>query len=166
MARAATLAALAAVAAAAAAGAAAAPDAPPRPPPGPDDDDAFACIYAAVDEADALACVADALVATAVAPGGVAAGAAAGGGGGGAPDKGDASRAVEYAMGRGWWDAAARVIDAGVDVTTAVHQTSSRIRARMSALTDALSKASTAAGIPPAFEWAQSPDSIFLNGEA
>ncbi len=109
----------------------------------------FACLWEATDEASAIACLAEAAMDGA--------------------DKDDGSRAVEYAMGRGWFDATERIVErssaASLDVSSALHQTATRIRNRLGALGDLLSKADKAAGIPPAFEWAQSPDSVFLQGE-
>jgi hypothetical protein len=117
-------------------------------------------------------------------------------------------------MRAGWWDASEKLLEAaaaaGVDLSTAVHQTSSAIHKKLQHLKDVVSKtagavcvdcrddgvgasggvprprrvpptaakltptrlspappstshARSAAGIPPAFEWAQSPDSVFLN---
>lgn len=44
-----------------------------------------------------------------------------------------------------------------------MHQTSSKIRTRLQSLADKLSGAQHSDAIPPAFEWAQSSDAIFLN---
>ena len=76
---------------------------------------------------------------------------------------------VDFTMSRGWWAASARVLDAastaGVDISTAVHQTASRIQQELQKLRDLASKkgGEVAAGIPPAFEWAQSPEALLLN---
>ena len=79
-------------------------------------------------------------------------------------------------MERGWWAASHKLAEAAagasVDVSASVHSAAGRIRGRLAALTEAVAKATAAAatggaapltGIPPAFEWAQSPDSLFLN---
>ena len=56
--------------------------------------------------------------------------------------------AVEAAMSRGWWGVAARLLEAagaaGVDVSTAVHQTASRIQTELQALRDLASKKGSA----------------------
>jgi hypothetical protein len=122
---------------------------PPSQPASSPDDDPFSCVYSAADEASALACLSDAASFSSA-------------------DKDDAARAVEHLIGRAFYESSTRLIEMagsqGLDVTTAVHQSTSKVRNKLTALTDALGKAATAAGIPPAFEWAQSPDSIFLNG--
>ena len=72
-------------------------------------------------------------------------------------------------MTRGWWAASAKVLEAAdaasVDISTAVHQTATKIQKELAHLKDIASKthSAVATGIPPAFEWAQSPDSLFLN---
>ena len=76
-------------------------------------------------------------------------------------------------MERGWWTVSHKLLEAaasaGVDLSSTVHQTASRIRNRLQALTDAITKtrgsssSSVPSGIAPAFEWAQSPDALFLN---
>lgn len=75
---------------------------------------------------------------------------------------------VEIAMERSWWDLTTRVVKQadesfGVDLSSAVHQMGSRIRSKLQTLADGLAKTAHSAGIPPAFEWAQSPDSVLLN---
>ena len=111
------------------------------------EEDAFACVYQTSDETEAIACIGD--INTSL------------------MDKDDSNKAIEYVMNKGWWTASNRIIEttavASVDISTIVHQTASRIRTKLQLLSDALGKVDNAAGIPPAFEWAQSPDSIFLN---
>ena len=57
---------------------------------------------------------------------------------------GAAKEAVEVAMGHGWWDASAKLIEAsaaaGVDVSTTVHQTSTSIQKKLQHLKDQLSR--------------------------
>lgn len=113
-------------------------------------DDGITCVYTAADEAAAVKCLgeSDAVLV----------------------DKEEGSVVMSWLISRGFFDAALRLLDiaaeAGMDLSTAVHQTSSKIRSKLQLLSDALSKSSlAAAGIPPAFEWAQSPDSVYLNGE-
>lgn len=57
---------------------------------------------------------------------------------------GAAKEAVEFAMGHGWWDTSAKLIEvsaaAGVDVSTTVHQTSSSIQKKLQHLKDQLSR--------------------------
>lgn len=50
-----------------------------------------------------------------------------------------------------------------VDVSSAVYQTAAKIRNSLSLLQERLSAPVKRAGIAPAFEWAQSPDSVFIN---
>lgn len=50
-----------------------------------------------------------------------------------------------------------------VDVSSAVYQTAAKIRSSLSLLQERLSAPTKRAGIAPAFEWAQSPDSVFIN---
>jgi hypothetical protein len=75
--------------------------------------------------------------------------------------------AIETAMFRGWWDVTSQLLDAAsllnLDLSTPVHQTASKIRQRLSVLADSIQKQEVSTGIPPAFEWAQSPDAVFLN---
>ena len=79
----------------------------------------------------------------------------------------DARLALEGALLRGWFDFAATIIDASqgaaVDVSTALHQTSGRIRARLVELAERLASTAMASAIPPAIEWAQSPTHVFVN---
>ncbi len=83
------------------------------------------------------------------------------------PNVEDARLTLERVLSRGWFDAAEAVIDlshaASLDVSTALHQTSGRIRARLSELAERLASTATATAIPPAIEWAQSPTEVFIN---
>jgi hypothetical protein len=83
------------------------------------------------------------------------------------PSVEDARSTLERVLSRGWFDAAEAVIDlshaASVDVSTALHQTSGRIRARLSELAERLASTATATAIPPAIEWAQSPTEVYIN---
>lgn len=110
------------------------------------DESPFSCVHTSVTESEALLCLDRAAFASV--------------------DKDDAGRAVEAALNRAWFDLATRVVEVSgaVDISTVVHQTSTKIRNKLTAVAESLGKASTAAGIPPAFEWAQSPDALYLNG--
>lgn len=75
---------------------------------------------------------------------------------------------VATAMARGYWKTAEELITHSktvrADVTHAVYKSASSIRKQLKTLEEALNKRrSVSKGIPPAFEWAQSPDSVFLN---
>jgi hypothetical protein len=113
------------------------------------DESPFSCVHTSVSESAALSCLL-----------------AADGSAFASVDKDDAGRAVEEALNRAWFDLATRIVEVSgaVDISTVVHQTSTKIRNKLTAVAESLGKASTAAGIPPAFEWAQSPDALFLNG--
>ena len=82
-------------------------------------------------------------------------------------DAEEARGALEKCLLSGWWDAAATCVDSahagGFDVSTKLHQVSSMIRTRLAALAERLAATKASAGIPPAFEWAQSADSLFFN---
>ena len=75
--------------------------------------------------------------------------------------------ALEACMLRGWWAGARRVLSharaARVDLTGALHAARARIQASLTSLADSLnSEALAGADIPPAYEWAQSVDQVFL----
>ena len=57
---------------------------------------------------------------------------------------GAGKEAIEFSMGRGWWDAAAKVLLAadasGVDLSTTVHQTASRIQSKIQYMKDIVHK--------------------------
>ena len=83
-------------------------------------------------------------------------------------DKEGGSRLVEQLMSRGHFSAAARLLEvakeaAELDLSTTFFQSASSIRGRLQTLSDSLLGHAQASGIPPAYEWAQSPSSIFLN---
>lgn len=82
-------------------------------------------------------------------------------------DADEGRRVLEASLLRGWYDAASRAIDVahagGHDLSTTLHQVSGRIRSRLSELSEQLTKTKHSEGIPPAFEWAQSVDSVFVN---
>lgn len=74
---------------------------------------------------------------------------------------------LEGSLLRGWFTAAEVIIDASqeaaFDVSTALHQTSGKIRARLVELAERLASTVVAVAIPPAIEWAQSPTEVFVN---
>ena len=83
-------------------------------------------------------------------------------------DKESGSRLVEQLMARGHFATAARLLEvakeaAELDLSTTFFQSASSIRGRLQTLSDSLLGHAQASGIPPAYEWAQSPSSIFLN---
>jgi hypothetical protein len=74
---------------------------------------------------------------------------------------------LEGSLLRGWFNAAEVIIDVSqehnFDVSTALHQTSGKIRARLVELAERLASTAVAVAIPPAIEWAQSPTLVFVN---
>eukprot|EP01138_Halocafeteria_seosinensis_P006002 gb/GECG01006135.1/.p1 GENE.gb/GECG01006135.1/~~gb/GECG01006135.1/.p1 ORF type:complete len:472 (+),score=90.99 gb/GECG01006135.1/:1-1416(+) len=75
-------------------------------------------------------------------------------------------RQVQDLVERGMYTAAEQLValyrSQGIELSSAVFQSISVIRKRLSALADALTKRSIPR-IAPAFQWAQSPEDIFLN---
>jgi hypothetical protein len=73
----------------------------------------------------------------------------------------------ENSIDKGWYEAAERVVEQAkensIDLTHAVHAQSSLIHKKLEKLKEILGSGKDANGIPPAFEWAQSPTSILLN---
>ena len=90
-------------------------------------------------------------------------------------EKEEGSRLLESLLLRGYFDAAEILLNTarstGLDLSTTLHQASSAIRTKLQILAENLqnaasvlkSKSEGKTGIAPAAEWAQSPDSIFLN---
>jgi len=90
-------------------------------------------------------------------------------------EKDQGSKLLESLLLRGFFDSAELLLTSarstGLDLSTTLHQASSSIRTKLQSLADNLqnavssikSKSEGKAGIAPAAEWAQSPDSIFLN---
>ena len=85
-------------------------------------------------------------------------------------DRGDIISTVDELMSSGFFDATEALVELAnkngisqADLSTIVFQSSTKLQRRLQGLQDRVSKHSHSAGIPPAFEWAQSPDSVFLN---
>jgi hypothetical protein len=90
-------------------------------------------------------------------------------------EKDEGSKLLESLLLRGFFDASELLLTSaranGLDLSTTLHQASSSIRTKLQTLADNLQNAASAVlrksegknGIAPAAEWAQSPDSIFLN---
>jgi hypothetical protein len=82
-------------------------------------------------------------------------------------NKDDGGKIIGVAMERGWWRFSEKFVDtareSGVDLTAKIHSSASRIRRKLQGLADSLQARKAAAPIAPAFQWAQSPGSIFLN---
>lgn len=114
------------------------------------------CASSAATEAAGLACVAAARLSSA--------------GAGSGDDVAAVRAAVEALMDAGLFNATAALVqraqEAGAvsqaELSTTVFQASSRVSRRLQGLQDLVSARAAAAGIPPAYEWAQSPDAVFL----
>jgi len=90
-------------------------------------------------------------------------------------EKDEGSKLLESLLLRGFFDASELLLNSaranGLDLSTTLHQASSSIRTKLQTLADNLQNAASAlsrksegkTGIAPAAEWAQNPDSIFLN---